>query len=85
MIDIASKGLTILKLGGYQKYLDDLKKKSYNAEYFKNLQIEKTKTDLELAKKMLKEYPMTKWTARIGFFIALGLALLELIKYLKVR
>lgn len=47
------------------------------------IELEKTKTDLELAKKMLREYPTTKWMARISFIIALCLAILELIRSLK--
>lgn len=85
IIDIAPNGLTILKIGGYKKYLDTLQQESEQEEYVKNLEIEKTKTDLDLAKKMLKEYPYTKWFARIGFAIALGLGLLELIRFLKER
>lgn len=45
-----------------------------------NIEYEKNKIDLELSKKILAEYPKTKWFARIAFFIALGLAMLELIK-----
>lgn len=52
-----------------------------------NLRINKLKLkeeiDLELAQKMLKEYPWTKWFARIGAFIGIGLAILELLKLLK--
>lgn len=85
VIDISQNGLAILRIGGYKKYLDALKEQSDNDEYVRNLEIEKTKTDLDLAKKMLKEYPYTKWFARIGFAIALGLGLLELIRFLKGR
>ena len=42
---------------------------------------EKSKVDLELAKKVLKEYPYTKWFARIGFAIAIILAVLEIIRW----
>ena len=48
----------------------------YGHEYLFNLN--KTNTDLELAEKTLKEFPKTKWFARIGFFIAIVLALKEL-------
>jgi hypothetical protein len=50
-------------------------------EYLFNLN--KTNTDLELAEKTLKEFPKTKWFARIGFFIAIVLALKELYILLK--
>jgi hypothetical protein len=52
-------------------------------ENLENLEIEKLKTDLILAKKMLKEYPYTKWFARISIVIALGLGILEIIRYTK--
>jgi len=45
------------------------------------LEFEKSKIDLELAKKMLKEHPFTKWFARISFIIALILAAIEIIKW----
>ena len=47
-----------------------------------NIEFEKTKIDLELAKKMLKEYPKTKWIARISFLIgiiALVVSILQLL------
>ncbi|AUS06833.1 hypothetical protein [Pseudotamlana carrageenivorans] len=49
-------------------------------EYLDSL--EKTEVDFELAKKTLEEFPRTKWFARVGFFIGIGLAILELIKFL---
>jgi hypothetical protein len=85
VIDITQNGLYILKIDGYKKYLDTLQQQSDHDNYVKNLEIEKTVTDLKLAKKMLKEYPYTKWFARIGFAIAIGLGLLELIRFLKGR
>jgi len=45
-------------------------------------EVEKTKIDLEIAKKMLKEYPTTKRMARYGFIIAIILAAIELLRYL---
>jgi hypothetical protein len=44
------------------------------------IEFEKSKIDLELAQKMLKEYPYTKWFARIGFAIAIILAALEILQ-----
>jgi hypothetical protein len=40
--------------------------------------LEKTEVDFELAKQTLKEFPTTKWFARIGLFIAITLALKDL-------
>ncbi|MCK0115340.1 hypothetical protein [Gelidibacter sp. F63206] len=52
------------------------------AEFKKNdrekIELEKAKIDLELAKKTLKEFPKTKWFARIGFIIGIILLLKEL-------
>ena len=42
------------------------------------LELEKLQTDLSLAKQTLKEFPKTKWFARIGFIIGVVLALKEL-------
>lgn len=47
------------------------------------IEFEKTKIDLELARKMLKEYPCTKWSARIGLLLAVSLAILEFVKYIQ--
>ena len=52
-------------------------------EKIKSIEFEKSNIDLELAKKMLKEFPKTKWIARVSIVIAGGLALLELIRYIK--
>ena len=46
-----------------------------------SIEFEKSKIDLELAQKMLKEYPCTKWFARIGFVIEIVLAVLEIIQW----
>ncbi len=45
------------------------------------IEFEKSKLDLDLARKMLKEYPYTKWFARVSIFIALVLAILEVIRW----
>jgi predicted transcriptional regulator len=49
-----------------------------NIENLENLEVEKLKTDLKLAQETLKEFPKTKWFARIGLFISILLALKEL-------
>ena len=56
-----------------QKYFDEKER----------IEFEKSKIDLELAQKMLKEFPKTKWFARIGLFIAIVLALKDLYILLK--
>jgi len=52
-------------------------------EQKERLELRKTQVDLDLAEKMLEEYPKTKWFARIGFFIGITLAIFEVIKWLK--
>jgi predicted transcriptional regulator len=64
-----------------ERYLAQIiKELEYNAEK-ERIEFEKSKIDLDLAQKMLKEYPYTKWFARIGFVIAIVLAVLELIQW----
>ena len=66
-----------------EKYLKQITEKlDYEAEK-ERIEFEKSKTDLILAQKMLKEYPYTKWFARISIVIALGLGILEIIRYIK--
>lgn len=83
IIDIALKGEQILDQGGIAKYyaerLDDRNK----LKEVKELEREKLKVDYALANKMLKEYPRTKWFARSGFFIALLLLIIELVRLWK--
>ena len=81
---ISQKGFQIAENGGWKQYLlgkEKAEKKTIKkAKKKDNIEFEKTKIDLELSKKMLEEYPYTKWFARIGFVIALGLAILEIVK-----
>jgi len=55
--------------------------KSKGLEYLDTL--EKSEVDFELTKRTLEEFTKTKWFARIGFFIAIALALKEL--YILIR
>lgn len=66
---------SFLNSGGFTKIESDFKEKQ-------DLESRKSKVDLELAEKMLEEYPKTKWFARIGFFIAVVLGLKELIEWI---
>ena len=66
-----------------EKYLKQITENlDYEAEK-ERIEFEKSKTDLVLAQKMLKEFPKTKWIARISIVIALGLGILEIIRYIK--
>ena len=56
----------------------ELEKESETIKERERIEFEKLKVDLVLAKEMLKEYPKTKWFARIGFIIGVLLLLKEL-------
>ena len=71
----------IIADGGWLKHLNNEKSKSDFIFEKELLDFEKSKIDLELSKKVLKEYPYTKWFARIGFAIAIILAVLEIIQW----
>ena len=66
------------KQGGFDNSYKILKenKKRENTEF------KKSKVDLKLANKMLEEFPKTKLFSRIGAFIGIGLAILELVKWI---
>lgn len=80
-IQLSTRGYEILTNGGWLKYVENEKSKSDFLAKKEIVDFEKSKVDLELAKKILKEYPYTKWFARIGFAIAIILAVLELIQW----
>lgn len=65
------------KKGGFQNLYTLLKKRRKR----KKLEFQKTKVDLVLAEKMLKEYPKTKWIARISLVITMILVILEITKF----
>lgn len=81
---IASNKLTdtFLKQGGFSKYEKEEAEQKHIQNERDNIAFEKSKIDLDLAKKMLKEYPKTKWMSRLGFFIGTVLAILKLVEYL---
>ena len=80
--NIEELGEKIYESGGWIKYLTEKEKtetqNTKNLKFKEDLDLEKTQIDLELAKRMLKEYPKTKWFARIAFIIAVFLGLKEL-------
>ena len=80
-IQLSTIGYEILTNGGWLKYAENEKSKSDFLAKKEALDFEKSKIDLDLAQKMLKEYPYTKWFARISIFIAVVLAILELIRW----
>lgn len=71
-------GYEVIKNGGWVKHLEIEIESKKHIQIKSKLEFEKSKTDLDLAKKMLEEYPYTKWLARIGAFIGIVLGLKEL-------
>ena len=71
-------GREILKEDRIEEHLALVLKNRENEDAQKKLEFEKTKVDLELAKETLKEFPKTKWFARLGFAIGIVLLLKEL-------
>lgn len=72
-----------LKNGGFVADYNKLVEQSNKERDKEELEIRKTKTDLELAEKTLKDYKTTKLLSRIAFLVSLGLAILELVKWLR--
>tara|TARA_R110000868_G_scaffold224080_2_gene475971 strand:+ start:617 stop:1078 length:462 start_codon:yes stop_codon:yes gene_type:complete len=81
---IAATDLTevFINQGGFTKQEKDEAEQKRIQNERDNIAFEKSKIDLDLAKKMLKEYPKTKWMSRLGFFIGTVLAILKLVEYL---
>ncbi|MDC6387046.1 hypothetical protein PP182_00005 [Maribacter sp. PR1] len=71
MYKITNKGIDLIENSNWTEYKSN---KDENERFEK----EKSRIDLKLAKETLKELPKTKWFARVGFFIAVVLALKEL-------
>lgn len=71
-----------LENGGFTKLEKDKAIRLAREKEIEEIEFKKSKIDLELAEQMLEEYPKTKRFARIGAFIGIGLALLELIKWI---
>lgn len=83
-IDDIDSQLYRINLNGYSfTSFQDIRDKELAKELMEKIEYEKSLIDLELSKKILKEYPYTKWAARIGLFIAFALALKELYILLK--
>ena len=72
-----------LKNGGFVADYNQLVDQSNKEKEREELEIRKTKTDLELAEKTLRDYKTTKFLSRFAFIVSLGLAFLELIKWIR--
>ena len=61
-----------------KRFLNQIIEEEKHIEEKERIEFEKSKIDLNQEQKMLKEYPYTKWLARIGAFIGIVLGLKEL-------
>ena len=79
---IKANGMTqnFLNQGGFSKIYKKREQELDREKELKDLEFEKSKIDLELAKKMLKDFPRTKVISYISIFIGICLALLEIAK-----
>tara|TARA_R110000796_G_scaffold252637_1_gene389550 strand:- start:1963 stop:2427 length:465 start_codon:yes stop_codon:yes gene_type:complete len=71
---ITPKGIDLI-LG--DKSIAQLYEEEREQKRRRDLEVEKTEIDLEISKNVLKEYPYTKWFARIGFIIGVILLFKE--------
>jgi hypothetical protein len=81
---IMSNGITkpFLDNGGFTKIQIEKAQEQKLIIEKENLEFEKSKLDLELAKKNLKEFPKIKLRANIGLGIAIILAIVQLIQWI---
>ena len=80
-IILTKNGLTksFLDNGGFTKMENDLIWENNKIKEREEIEFKKSKIDLELSKKILEEFPRTKWFARIGFIISIILLLKEVL------
>lgn len=64
-----------IKEGGFKKVYSDIEKRNYNEK----IELRKKEIDLEIAEKILKEYPYTKFIAWAGLVIAIISGFLQLL------
>ncbi|RSK41299.1 hypothetical protein [Mangrovimonas spongiae] len=81
---IQANGLTkkFLKQGGFSKIKHELLLEQQKALEKENLELEKTKVDLKLAKETLEEFPKTKKRAKVAYIVAILLAFLQLAEWI---
>jgi len=70
-----------LQQGGYTNIETKEKERIKRKIYRDSLEFDNAEVDLDLARKILEDYSKTKWYSRLGFFIAIGLVMFELIRF----
>jgi hypothetical protein len=80
IVEITPTGIHVLQSGGFKNFMDELKKDELEQVRVRQLQTRNDEANLELTTKTLKDFPITKRRATIAFWIAIALALLEIVK-----
>ena len=80
MVRINTKGIDICNNGGWTKYIEETEKEKEDIKADQIIQRRKAKIDLDLAEKMLKDYPNTRRIAWIGFGVAVVLGIVQLLQ-----
>ena len=80
IVEITPQGIGVLESGGFRNFMDKLEQDRLEELRIKQLQAKNEEVNLELTTKTLREFPITKRRATIAFWIAIGLAVLEIIK-----
>jgi hypothetical protein len=80
IVDITPKGINVLKSGGFKCLMDKLEQESLEELRIKQIQAKNDEANLELTTKTLEDFPRTKRRATIAFWIAIALAIIEIVK-----
>jgi len=80
IVDITPKGIEVLESGGFLIFISNLTKDMAEDKRIKQLQAQNEEANLELTTKTLRDFPVTKMRATIAFWIAIALALVEIVK-----
>ena len=70
--------------GGFKAYFEREAERKRIEQEEKALERRKAEVDLNLAERTLKDYPWTKWAARIAFIISIILAAFELLRVFNI-
>jgi len=78
--DFGSERYRLTDVGWEFESFSKLEQQKKDEKSREQLEFEKSKIDFKLAEKMLKDYPKTKWIARISIILGIGLAILEILR-----
>ncbi|MBW4971621.1 hypothetical protein KZY98_14240 [Croceibacter atlanticus] len=75
---LTNKGFQIIISGGWIKHNSDILENKNKSNKRDEFELKKLKLETKIAENVLKEFPKTKWFARIGFITGIVLLLKEL-------